>query len=331
MSQIHHGGKLDAAIAEFGGVWEDWLDLSTGINPNAYPIPELDDKDWQRLPDEALEHSLNFAALRYYSVPQNHKLIAANGTQAIIQALPLVLHHQKVAIVSPTYEEHINCWEKHGRETISCASLEEACKVSDLVICVNPNNPTGQIYQASQLHEAAKTLAEKQGVLVVDEAFGDVYPEVSIVPEQADNVITLRSFGKFFGLAGVRLGFAICNLRISNALSARLGPWNVSGPALRIGVQAFGDAGWIKKSRNEIIQHCDAQKEVLEVCGLKLIGSAGLFMEFEHPDAKRLHHALQQEHILVRSFPLRENRLRFGLCKDMEALERLALTLKKLV
>lgn len=331
MSQIRHGGRLDAAIAEFGGAWEDWLDLSTGINPNAYPIPELDNKDWQRLPDEALERSLNSTALRYYRVPQNLELIAANGTQSIIQALPLVLHHQKVAIVSPTYEEHKNCWEKHGRKTISCASLEEACEVCDLVICVNPNNPTGQIYQASQLHEAAKILADKQGILVVDEAFGDVYPNVSIVPEQAENVITLRSFGKFFGLAGIRLGFAICNPQISNALRARFGPWNVSGPALRIGVQAFGDAGWIEKSRNEIIQHCDAQKEVLEACGLKFIGGAGLFMEFDYPEAKRLHHALQQEHILVRSFPSRESRLRFGLCENMAALERLALTLKKLV
>ncbi len=329
MSMIIHGGKLDAAIMQYSGSREDWLDLSTGINPNAYLLPEIPNESWQRLPDEDAQLNLITTARQYYRVPDKMALIAANGTQAIIQNLPFLLKHKKVAILSPTYEEHQNCWEKAGRDVLQASSLEEAVAVADIVVVVNPNNPTAKTYRPSELLAAAKGLQNKSGFLIVDEAFGDCVPELSVVSDMSNNIIVLRSFGKFFGLAGLRLGFAICSKILADELKSRLGPWSVSGPALIIGAEALGDAQWASIMRLQIAQNAKDQVEVIEACDLKLIGSAGLFMEFDHPNAQKLHHVLLKEHILVRQFLNRKTRLRFGLCKNIEELERLAWVLKK--
>ncbi len=329
MSAIVHGGRLDAAIAEYGGECDDWLDLSTGINPNPYPVPEVTYTSWQRLPDEGAHIKLITAAKKYYNVPEEYGLVASNGTQAIIQSLPQILAQQKVAIVSPTYEEHFHCWNLAGREVVKVQTLDEAVERADIVVVVNPNNPTAMTYKPDELFKTAKKLSHKSGILIVDEAFGDVMPELSVVPTMSENMIILRSFGKFFGLAGLRLGFAVSSKTVSDELKLRLGPWSVSGPALEIGAVAFGDQRWIENSRIHINQNSEDQAEVVEACGLQLIGNAGLFMEFEHENAAALHKALLKEHILVRPFSERPTRLRFGLCKNMEELERFALAIKR--
>ncbi len=331
MSSVFHGGRLDATIAEFGGNHSTWLDLSTGINPNAYPVPEIDPNSWARLPDENSQNELIDAARRYYRVPQEMGIVSGNGTQSIIQNLPQVFLHKTIAIVSPTYEEYSHCWQKFGRMIIKSDSLDRAVEAGNIVVLVNPNNPTAQRYQPDELLDAAQRLASKSGILIVDEAFADCAPELSIVPDMLDNIVVLRSFGKFFGLAGLRLGFAICANNYAEALSRIQGPWSVSGPALAVGTKALRDEGWIAKTRIEIKQNSQAQVEVIEACGLKLIGNAGLFMEFEHSNPANFYNELQKEHILIRAFAERPNRFRFGLCKNMEALERLAFAVKKYV
>ncbi len=331
MSSIFHGGRLDAAIAQHGGTRAEWLDLSTGINPNAYPIPELCDTAWQGLPDEKAHSKLTHMARQYYQVPRAFDLVSANGTQALIQVLPFVLGAKKVAVISPTYEEHAYCWDKAGGDVVKVDHLSQAVECAEVVVVVNPNNPTAFRYQPDDLIIAAEQLVKKSGYLIVDEAFADCVPELSVVSKMQENIIVLRSFGKFFGLAGLRLGFAICASSIAESLKNKQGPWSVSGPALEIGAAAFTDQNWIVNSRADIIQNSDSQAEVIEACGLKLIGNAGLFMEFEYENATILYEKLQQEHILIRPFPERPTRLRFGLCKNMQELERLALTLKKMV
>lgn len=317
------------AIAGHGGTREGWLDLSTGINPNAYPLPEISDYFWQCLPDQTSQDKLIAAANLYYKVQADYRVVAANGTQALIQMLPQILSQQSIAIVSPTYEEHSHCWETAQRHVSKVGTLEEAVETAEIVVVVNPNNPTGVTYQPEQLLEAAKQLEHAGGFLIVDEAFGDVLPELSVVPKQSKNMIVLRSFGKFFGLAGLRLGFAICHEDMSGSLKSKQGPWSVSGPALEIGKIAFSDARWIENTRLSIQQNSEAQAEVLIACGLELIGNAGLFMEFNHDNASDIYETLLKAHILVRPFPQRPTRLRFGLCENIEALERLAWVLKK--
>jgi len=329
MTPVFHGGRLDEAIAEYGGIKADWLDLSTGINPNAYPVPEISSSTWQRLPDDQAEKRLISAARDYYKVPDHIGLTLGNGTQALIQALPHALGRKTVSIVSPTYDEHRNCWERSGCEVFAAASLDEAVQAGDIVVVVNPNNPTGHVHQPVELEQAANLLAQKSGVLIVDEAFADCCPQCSLVPYIPQNTIVLRSFGKFFGLAGLRLGFAICHEPYAELLRDTQGPWNVSGPALEIGAHAFSDQVWVDNTRLDINEHSKAQTEVLEACGLNMTGNAGLFMEFEHDGASRLYKALMREQILVRPFSDRPTRLRFGLCKNMQDLERLAWALKK--
>lgn len=328
MGVVLHGGRLDAAIEKYGGERPDWLDLSTGINPIAYPLPEISPESWQRLPGEAAVDDLIKAAKHYYKTPNAMGVVAANGTQAIIQNLPSMLPHQKVAIVSPTYEEHKQCWEMAEREVFQVDQLDEALAIADIVIVVNPNNPTGKTYKPEVLLDAAKVLYQRFGFLIVDEAFGDCMPELSIVPQMLENVIVLRSFGKFFGLAGLRLGFAISSKTIADELNMRQGPWGVSGPALSIGAEALSNDVWAVKMRKQIMQNSKDQMEVIEACGLHNIGNAGLFMEFDHSNAVNLYEALLKEYILVRQFLERKTRLRFGLCKNMEELERLAWVLK---
>lgn len=329
MSTIIHGGRLDAAVTKYGGDREDWLDLSTGINPSAYPLPEISNESWQRLPDEVAQSELITAAKKYYQVPEEVKLVPANGTQAIIQNLPYLLKQKNIAIISPTYEEHRYSWKKAGRNVLKAKSLNDAVGMAEVVIVVNPNNPTAETYQRDELLEVARKLEQKSGFLIVDEAFGDCAPELSVVPQMCENIIVLRSFGKFFGLAGLRLGFAICVEAIADELLLRQGPWSVSGPALIIGADALANAQWVSNMRLQIRQNAKDQVEVIEACGLQLIGNAGLFMEFEHHNATGIHEALLQEHILVRQFADRSTRLRFGLCENMEQLERLAWVLKK--
>ena len=329
MSKIFHGGRLDTAIAQYGGSREDWLDLSTGINPNPYPLPEIEFDSWHRLPDENAQSDLIKSARRYYKIPEEMAIAASNGTQAIIQNLPSTLSGKKIAILAPTYEEHQHCWVNAGREVIKTDDLEVAIELADIIVVVNPNNPTGKQYQSQVLLNVAIALQKKSGFLIVDEAFGDCMPELSVVPNMQNNVIVLRSFGKFFGLAGLRLGFVIGAGSIVDQLNNKLGPWSVSGPALAIGREALANTNWTIGMRLQIAQNSKDQAEVIEACGLKLIGNGGLFMEFEHSRAGELHEALLKEHILVRPFLKRDTRLRFGLCKNMEELERLALTIQK--
>ena len=241
MSAVFHGGRLDAAISEYGGKPEDWLDLSTGINPSAYPVPPISEKSWHRLPDEIAQQQLVKAARNYYRVPSGVDLVASNGTQAVLQNLPQVLVQGSAAIVSPTYEEHLHCWKQAGRTVFAPGGLNEAVDAAEIVVVVNPNNPTGATISQDVLVEAAQKLSDKSGFLIIDEAFADVFPELSCVPKMRENMIVLRSFGKFFGLAGLRLGFTIGLKTIMDQLQAKLGPWSVSGPALEIGTRALGD------------------------------------------------------------------------------------------
>ena len=123
MSSVFHGGRIDDAITEFGGSLESWLDLSTGINPNSYTVPEIANAAWQRLPDRLAQAQLINTAKRYYQVSETMDIVVGNGTQALIQNLPQIFKHKTVAIVSPTYDEHRHCWEKSGRKVVKSETL----------------------------------------------------------------------------------------------------------------------------------------------------------------------------------------------------------------
>ncbi len=323
MAQMLHGGRLDSAIAEFGGCREAWLDLSTGINPNPYPIGTIDPQAFQRLPDYDAECALERATRQAFEVPDSRQLVMGNGTQALIELLPRVIGAKDITIVSPTYGEHAHVWAKNGCAVTTVAAPEDI-QSADVAIVVNPNNPDCRVHRTDTLFN----LSAKVNWLIVDEAFCDTMPETSIVSQMPDNVIVLKSFGKFFGLAGVRLGFAICNADIAEKLREQLGPWAVSGPALAIGARAYLDDEWISRTRRDLNVASMAMADLLSRSGLDVCGVNPLFVFARHKRANSVFKHLAAQHILIRPFPDNLKFLRFGLHRQVADLNRLSEALK---
>nr|WP_183650937.1 threonine-phosphate decarboxylase CobD [Brucella daejeonensis] len=329
MSIIEHGGALDGAVARFGGTPQDWLDLSTGINPEHFPLPEFTPEIWNRLPDEGLLRETLHLARAYYGTGEGTPIVAAPGTQALIQLVPTLGPPSTVAIVGPTYQEHAASFSAAGWQVVQCAALDEIPDNAVAAVIVNPNNPDGRTTPRQELLRLARELGARGGFVVVDEAFADAQPNTSVASDAADApMIVLKSFGKFFGLAGIRLGFAISNAGIVETIRRRLGPWAVPGPALAIACHAFANGKALKDFRARISQRRLDLTAVLERCGLKETGGTALFSLVDHADAHRLYTTLCERHILVRKFDYAPRWLRIGLALDATALARLELALK---
>lgn len=323
---MEHGGDLSDAIARFGGEADAWLDLSTGINPTPWPVPDALLKPFlQRLPARADEEALIDAARRTYRVPARAALVAAPGTQALIQWLPRLAPQGPVAICGPTYSEHAHAWADAGHSVVPIDGLDALRADVRHAVIVNPNNPDGRAVSLDALARAAKTLQARGGWLVIDEAFVDVMPDAtaaSLCPELP--VVILRSFGKFYGLAGLRLGFAIGAPAITEQVREALGAWAVSGPALAIGAAALRDADWASGMRRQLEQQAERLDAILSTTGGTIIGGTSLFRLLRHADATRIHERLAQDHIWSRKFAYANDLLRFGLPGSDQGFARLA-------
>lgn len=324
---VSHGGDLDTARERYPDAPEPWIDLSTGINPVPFPIPELPAEIWSRLPARSEEEALLAAAAVRYRVPDPGMIAAASGTQALIQLLPGLVPTSRVEILGPTYEEHEACWTRQGHR-ISVVNDLDPGDPTDVVIVVNPNNPTGRVIPASMLRTVATALAHKNGLLIVDEAFIDVLPEAaSIASDPPPATIVLRSFGKTYGLAGLRLGFAIAEVPLAARIRAEFGPWAVSGPALRIGKAALSDPDWLSETISRLLFDQPRLDAVLEAAGLTVLGGTPLFRLARHVEAAKLAERLGRHGIHVRSFPSQPQWLRFGMPGDAVAWDRLSAAL----
>ncbi len=320
---IIHGGGITAAARQYGGRPEEWLDLSTGINPNSVTLPEIPVAAWHRLPDQHLQERAREAARSYYRSGDILPL-PVPGTQSVIQLLPRLVPGGSVAILSPTYGEYARAFTLAGLQVRQVSMIAELIADDRLVVAVNPNNPDGRMLSIDQLRDLHDRQRQQGGILLVDEAFGDVEPAASVVPFAASmpNLITFRSFGKFFGLAGLRLGFVIAEASILTRFEDWLGPWAVSGPALSIASSLMeGDTSAI---RNRILQRHSALEAVLRRSKLHVAGGTALFALVADDRAEGIYTHLCRHHILVRKFDYARNWLRFGLAPDEAADERLA-------
>lgn len=323
-----HGGALARAAARHGRPAAGWLDLSTGINPRPWPfphaLPPLPAEVWTRLPDDDLARPFEAAARAYTGAPEAACVIAAPGSQALIQALPWLRPPGRVAVVGPTYAEHVRCWRLAGHATAEVADLDEAEAAASVVVLTNPNNPDGRSVPPATLVALADRLAARGGLLVVDEAFADVTPEVSVAAVSGrPGLVVLRSFGKFFGLAGLRLGFALSAPDLGAGLAGILGPWAASGPAFAFGTRAMTDAAWIARTRADLTEDAAAVDAVLHEAGLTVLGGTSLFRLAEVPDAAAFADRLAATGILVRPFSYHPQWLRFGLPATAAELSRL--------
>ena len=321
---IPHGGDLDLARRRFPDAPEPWIDLSTGINPNSYPLPTFSYDIWRRLPQSGDFDTLRRVAQRRYGAARPEQIVCAPGTQSVIQSLPRLIAPSRVCVIGPTYGEHAASWRRAGHDVREASDLE-AARDARVVVVVNPYNPTGRIFPPDTLCDVARRLARDGGMLVVDEAFADTAgDDVSVVPALLPSTVVLRSFGKMYGLAGLRLGFAIADGDLAKGLRDALGPWAVSGPALALGTAALSDDAWLKRARKRLQDDAARLDSVLADCGCAVIGGTGMFRLVAHSQAARVADVLGRAGLLVRTFSHAPHWLRFGLPGDEDAWQRLA-------
>ena len=317
---LEHGGHILEAAQRYGIPREEWLDLSTGINPIGWPIPALPADVWCRLP-EAMD-GLTDTAAAYYGTAL---LIPVAGSQAAIQTLPALRAASRVGILSPSYFEHAHAWQRHQHQVIALDEHQiesEIDKLEVLVLC-NPNNPTGCRFTPDTLLRWRERLAARDGWLVVDEAFCDAEPALSVTQYAGEpGLVVLRSLGKFFGLAGVRLGFIAAWPTLLAQMQETLGPWTVNGPARWIARHALRDTQWQDVTRQRLMHDSTRLAELLSRYGLSSTGSTALFQSVHTPRAQAVHEHLAQSGILVRVFSDTSS-LRFGLPGAPSEWERL--------
>lgn len=318
---LEHGGRLRAAAQAFDIPLADWLDLSTGIAPYGFDLPAVPEQAWSRLPEA--EDDLASAAQRYFGVDS---LLPVGGSQAAIQTLPRLRLTARVGIVSPCYAEHAEAWRREGHRLTELSENEVpgALDQLDVLVVVNPNNPTGRLLSARQLLDWHAQLAARGGWLVVDEAFMDPTPAYSLARHaHLPGLILLRSFGKFFAMAGARLGFVLAAPDLLTTLADALGPWPIAGPSRFIGTVLLNDRSAQQQQRERLLADAQRLAELLNAGGLRVTGGCALFQWVMTDDADRLYAFFASHGILVRRFQQPPS-LRFGLPPDQPGWSRLA-------
>ena len=314
---------MAAARRLFPGAPEPFIDLSTGINPHSYPLPALPTEIFARLPDRTSIRGLSASAAQAYGAPSVDHVAAAPGTQILLPHVAALVPPGRAAILRTTYAEHARAAALAGHRAADVSDLEQL-RQADLAIVVNPNNPDGRVIDKAILLSIADDLRQRGGVLIVDESFADVMPQVSLAGEvERDNIVVLRSFGKFYGLAGLRLGFALAAPHVINRIEAVLGPWAVAGPAIEIGRTALADNKWRQRTLDCLAADAKRLDGLLTAAGLAIIGGTSLYRLAQPRDTGELFNRLGRAGILVRRFAEKPNWLRFGLPGDDIAWRRL--------
>lgn len=327
-----HGGNLVAASAEFGIPVERWIDLSTGISPWVWPVPSIPDAVWQRLPNE--NNALEIAAARAYGCPEN-SVFAAPGSQYAIQKIPALVSSEKgrcVAIPAVGYREHKLSWESAGHSILTYTSESELLEMLDqqliqFAVVINPNNPTAEMIAPETLLLIASNLAEQGGFLLIDEAFVDTNPEFSVSQYcPRPGLIVLRSLGKFFGLAGIRLGFVLGDAVFLASVKESLPLWTVTTVTRWLGEQALSDFDWQLKQRKRARGRSKQWRETLarQYPTMSLQSNPLFVTAVGQPEqCTNIYQSLAKRGILVRLFDMDEgtNAIRFGLPSESELQE----------
>lgn len=298
-----HGGGLDAAVALYGGRREEWIDLSTGINPSPYPVTMLPGQTWAALPDTGARERLIRAARSFWNVPDRAAVVPVPGASAAIARMPALAPEGAAHIPGPTYNEHAAAFAAHGVAT-------DGGPQSPVQVRVHPNNPDGRVWEAEEIGGR---------MAVIDESFCDCVPELSHIGSTArPGTVVLKSFGKFWGLAGLRLGFAIGAAETLEpvsrpGLTELIGPWAVSGPALEIGAQALEDHAWAEATRARLAAGAARLDDLMEAAGARPLGGTTLFRLYDTGDAAAWQAYLARHRIWSRVFPYSRTWLRLGL------------------
>ena len=312
MTGVYHGGDLSKASARFGVPAGGWVDLSTGINPRPWGVDAALLDGLHALPDSDRMDALLRAAADAYGAGDPGRIAAAPGTQALIQWLPRLYPAGRTAILSPTYGEHAAAWRLAGHDVVEVGELPAAADF-DAVVVTRPNNPDGRSPGRADVVALAGEMASRGGVLVVDEAFADLDSAASVAAQAAGGLLALRSFGKFYGLPGLRLGFAVTDPGTAMSIAEALGPWPVSSLAADIGAAALADRPWQDETRTWLSQSARRLDTLLMAAGLDIVGGTDLYRLASRNDAMTLYETLGRAGVYVRMFPEQPSWLRFGL------------------
>lgn len=303
---FRHGGRLHEAMAAWPDAPGPWLDLSTGINPEPWPGSRAPDEALRRLPDPRELAALEAVAATAFGVSDPGRVVAVAGAEAGLRLLTGLLDGQ-AALVGPIYGGHTEAWGARGT---SVTSLDEA---GDILVLVNPNNPDGRRIARTDLEALARSRSAGGRWTIVDESFGEVAPELSVADLEIERLIVLRSFGKFYGLPGARLGFLIFNKVLAEKSRVMIGDWPIGADALALGLGAYADEAWRTETRARLASRTSALDTLLADAGLTVLGGCDLFRWVEVADAHALFARLCAQGVLTRPFADLPNRLRFGL------------------
>ncbi len=311
MDKCEHGGDLDRAISQYGGSRWDWLDLSTGINPNSYVVSNDIIHPWRDLPDQQLIDLATHSAKHAYQAKLDCLPMA--GVQHAIQLFPSIIKAKtkKAFILFPSYNEHEAQLFRAGWQVTRCKNLNQMLD-ADCAVIVNPNNPDGRQFSPKDLLKLSNTV----GTLIIDESFCDLYPHLSVLPhvtKHHKNLIVFRSLGKFYGLAGLRIGFVFSCSEILNKFAEAAGKWAVSTPALCIGARALKDKGWRQQTIEKLANDALYLDRVACQNGLTCLGGTDLFRLYQCDNAKKMQDKLARYKIWTRIFNYSKDWIRFGL------------------
>jgi cobalamin biosynthesis protein CobC len=327
----HHGGRLGAARVAYAQAPQPWIDLSTGINPRSYPAPRARGVILNRLPDTGELARLEAVAAAAFGVSDPGRVVATGGTEPALRLLPFVVGGAvaMALVAGPTYGSHADAWAKAGvpARVVGDAELDVGIGDRTAVIVVNPNNPDGRLMSRDRLRQLHDAVVSRGGVLVVDEAFAEVTPEASVADiagtNEAERLLVLRSFGKFYGLAGLRLGFVIGSPAVTARVRALIGDWPVSVDALAAGLAAYADEVWADRMRKQLAVAARRLDGVLTRRGFEVVGGTSLYRLVRAADAPARFERLAAAGILTRPFQHDATLLRFGLPGSPEAWRRL--------
>ncbi len=316
---LQHGGRLNKAVKKYNIPLNNWIDCSTGINPELWPIPEIPSAAYNRLPED--DDDLHMVAKQYY---QAQSLLAIPGSQSVIQLLPYLRSTGKVAAPQTGYAEHAYAWRQAGHcvdlVVNDVAHINKNLHHYDVLIIINPNNPTGEIFSPEQLLNWHCQLHKKNGWLIVDEAFIDTFSQQSIARfAHLPGLIVLRSLGKFFGLAGIRSGFVIAEEPLIQRINEKLGPWTIAGPSRFIASSALQDISWQQSNIQNLKQQSLKltyliEKKIKPLFPRSTLNGTDLFQTLFCDNAEELYEIMAKQGLLTRLLDNRKG-VRFGLPK----------------
>jgi cobalamin biosynthesis protein CobC len=332
----HHGGRLGAALATYPHAPRPWIDLSTGINPRSYRAPRARGMVLNRLPDTGELQRLEAVAAEAFGAGDPRRVVATGGTEPALRLLPYVLRLDNAVVAGPTYGSHADAWKLAGTSSRVAADFDLEGSIVDrtAIVIVNPNNPDGRIVDRDRLRRLHDLVAARGGMLVVDEAFAEVTPGSSVADiagsAVAPQLVVLRSFGKFYGLAGVRLGFVVGAADVVARVRGAIGDWPVSVDALVAGLAAYSDRKWADQTRVRLRQDAARLDRLLTAHGFEIVGGTPLYRLVRGADAASRFERLAAAGILTRPFQHDATLLRFGLPGGADAWRRLAMALATL-